>query len=175
MKNWKQTLAEETLAFLEGGELGREAYRAGQIAKAEELGRMAARTAPEQSPAKPVPVVAVVALSEPEKAGLVDKATAKPATNWRMKIQAEAYEHWIRLLASGCSPTVHSILDYMAKWCETNNVRTDSGIFPRTGHIKNTVLGGGHWMPPTISREQAKNHVAQVAQVAHSKTAQVAH
>ena len=59
MKNWKQTLAEETLAFLEGGELGRDAYRAGQIAKAEELGRMAARTAPEQSPATPAPMETV--------------------------------------------------------------------------------------------------------------------
>lgn len=91
------------------------------------------------------------------------KATPKPITNWRMLIQAEASEYWIRLLASGCSPTVHSILDDMAKWCVTKDVRTDTGIYPSAGHIKNTVLGGGHWPPPTISREQAKKHVAHVA------------
>lgn len=43
MTDWKHELGQEYLALLEGGELGREAYRAGQIAKAEELGRMDAR------------------------------------------------------------------------------------------------------------------------------------
>lgn len=106
-----------------------------------------------------------------DKAGPMDKATAEPATNWRMKIQTEAYEHWTRLLASGCSPSVHSILDYMAKWCEKNNVRTDTGIFPRAGHIKNTVLCARVWTPPTISREEAKKRVAQAEQVAQAKAA----
>ena len=120
-------------------------------------------TAPAQVPT--LAPVAVVALGEP------DKVTAKPATNWRMKIQAEAYEHWIRLLASGCSPTPNSILDDLVTWCATNNVRTDTGIYPGAGHIKNTVINGRLWTQPTMSREQAKKHVAQVAQVAHSKAA----
>jgi hypothetical protein len=126
-------------------------------------------TAPEQSPATPATVVP--ALVEPDKTGPADKATAKPATNWRMQIQAEAYEHWIRLLASGCSPTPNSILDYLVTWCATNNVRTDTGIYPGAGHIKNTVINGRLWPQPTMSREQAKKHVAQVEQVAHSKAA----
>jgi len=128
-------------------------------------------TAPAQNTATPAPVVAVVALVELGKAGSVDKATAKPATNWRMKIQAEAYKHWIELLASGCSPTPNSILDHLAAWCATNTVRTDTGIFPSAGYIKNTVINGRLWQQPTMSREQAKIHVAQVAQ---TKVAQVA-
>lgn len=117
------------------------------------------------APATPAPVVAA-------KAATVGKATDKTATNWRMKIQAEAYEHWIRLLASGCSPTPHSILDYLATWCATNNVRTDTGIYPRAGYIKNTAINGKLWTPPNISREQAKKQVAQVAQTNVAQVAQ---
>lgn len=53
MSDWKHELGQEYLALLEGGELGREKYRAGKIAKAEELARMAARAAPAQSPTAP--------------------------------------------------------------------------------------------------------------------------
>ena len=55
MADWKHELGQEYLALMEGGESGRDAYRAGQIAKAEELGRMAARAAPAQSAATPAP------------------------------------------------------------------------------------------------------------------------
>lgn len=43
MSNWKKNLAEETLAFLDGGELARKAYRAGKIAEAQELARARVR------------------------------------------------------------------------------------------------------------------------------------
>ena len=90
-----------------------------------------------------------------------------PIEDWRMKFQAEAWEYWIRLVASGCNPTVHSILDPMVIWGRENDVRSVSGIYPSSGHLRNTVLGGKHWKPPTHSVEQAKAHVAQLAQVAH--------
>ena len=90
---------------------------------------------------------------------------AKP--DGRMKIQAEAYEYWIRLKASGANPTVHSISEPMAKWCADNNVKTHTGVTPRGGTIRNTILGGSSgWQPPKHSRDQAKDHVAQLAQVA---------
>jgi hypothetical protein len=96
---------------------------------------------------------------------------AKP--DGRMKIQAEAFEHWIRLKASGANPTINSICDAMAKWCADNNVTTKTGVTPRAGTIRNTILGGTTgWSPPTLSRDQAKAHVEQLAQVA--QVAQVA-
>ena len=90
---------------------------------------------------------------------------AKP--DGRMRIQAEAYEYWIRLKALGANPTVHSICEPMAKWCADNNVKTHTGVTPRGGTIRNTILGGSSgWQPPKHSRDQAKDHVAQLAQVA---------
>jgi hypothetical protein len=56
MSDWKYELGQEYLALLEGGELGREAYRAEQIAKAEERGRIAARTVPVPESSKTRPV-----------------------------------------------------------------------------------------------------------------------
>ena len=97
--------------------------------------------------------------TEPAPAG------AKP--DGRMRIQAEAYELWIRLKASGANPTVHSICGSMAKWCADNNITTHTGVTPRAGTIRNTILGGrSDWQPPKHSRDQAKDHVAQLAQVA---------
>ena len=92
-------------------------------------------------------------------------ADAKP--DGRMQIQAEAYEHWIRLKASGANPSVHSMCEPMAKWCALNNIRTHTGVTPTAGTIRNTILGGSSgWQPPKHSRDQAKDHVAQLAQVA---------
>jgi len=90
----------------------------------------------------------------------------KVKPNWRMQIQAEAWEHWIRLRAMGCNPSVHSICEDLARWCITQDVRGDLGQNPRSGTIRNAVLGAGHWTPPQHSVEQAKEHVARVAQVA---------
>ena len=87
--------------------------------------------------------------------------------NGRMKIQAEAYELWLRLKASGANPTVNSISDSMARWCADNGVTTHTGVTPRAGTIRNTILGGSSgWRPPAHSRDQAKSHVAQLAQAA---------
>ena len=91
-----------------------------------------------------------------------------PATpDGRMKIQAEAYEHWIRLKASGANPSVHSICPDMAKWCANNHITTRTGTTPMAGTIRNTILGGSSgWEPPTHSRDQAIEHVARLEQVA---------
>ena len=105
---------------------------------------------------------------EPAKAGPVKKSSAKPATNWRMQIQAEAYEYWVRLRASGCNPTPYSICGDMAKWCIEKNIKGGKGQSPSAGTIMNTVLCAGHWTPPHHSVKQAKEHVAQIARTAQT-------
>jgi hypothetical protein len=107
-----------------------------------------------QNAATPVPVE--VAIAAP-----VVKSEQKPPTNWRHKIQAAAYEHWITLRAVGACPTRHSILESMARWCQVNNVKTDGGIYPRAGYIKNVVLNAS-WIEPYHSIEQAKAHIAKL-------------
>lgn len=114
--------------------------------------------------AKPAPVVAASDSPEPLPA----------VANWKMRIQAEATELFLRLLASGANPTPHSLVKPMAQWCRDNEIRTDGNINPSEGYIRTHVLGGGHWTAPTMTREQAKEHVAQAAQVAQTKVAQVA-
>lgn len=95
------------------------------------------------------------------------------APDWRMQIQAEAYERWLRLRASGCNPTVHSICDDIAKWCIEQNIKGGKGQNPRAGTIRNTVLGAGHWTPPHHSVAEAKKHVAQIARTAQTQVAQI--
>ena len=129
-----------------------------------------AQQADSQSP------VAPLAASEPQAVPVVAVGASddKPPTNWRHLVQAEAYEHWLRLRASGCNPTVHSICEDMAKWCVKHNIKGDKGQNPRAGTIRNAVLSAGHWTPPTHSVEQAKKYVAQIAQTAQTKVAQTA-
>ena len=98
---------------------------------------------------------------------------ASPATvnvakaDGRMKIQAEAFEYWIRLKAAGANPTIHSICDTLARWCADSGVTTHTGTTPRAGTIRNSILGGSSgWVPPTHSRDEAQEHVARLAQVA---------
>ncbi len=113
------------------------------------------------STAAPLPVVAAS-----------DGPAPLPAVaNWKMRVQAEAAELFLRLLASGANPTQHSLIGPMAQWCRDNEVKTDTGINPSEGYLRTHVLGGGYWTAPTMTREQAKKHVAQVAQ---TKVAQVA-
>lgn len=88
--------------------------------------------------AAPVPVV--VASDGP--------APLPAVPNWKMLIQAEAAAYCLRLRQSGASPTKHSILDQMAKWCRDNNVKTDTKIFPSANYLRTHVLGGKHWDVP---------------------------
>ena len=92
----------------------------------------------------------------------------------RLRIQQEATEEWIRWLARGGNPTVHSVSYVLATWCAKNDVKTVGKVNPRAGTIRNTILGAGHWTPPDLSREKAKAHVARLAQVAQVQDAQVA-
>lgn len=123
------------------------------------------------------PALAVVPSATPAFAAdivepVMDGSATLPAVpNWKMLIQAEAAELFLRLLASGANPTPHSLVKPMAKWCRDNEIKTDGNINPSEGYIRTHVLGGFHWTPPTMNREQAKKHVAQVAQ---TKVAQVA-
>lgn len=81
------------------------------------------------------------------------KPQAEPAgaelAHWKMRVQSAAAEHWKTLRASGANPTVNSIVDWMARWCKENDVRTDGGVNPSSGYLRTHVLGGGHWTPPT--------------------------
>jgi len=136
-------------------------YRDGRLKElSDELARLQ-QPAQDQTAATPAPVV--VASNGP--------ALLPAVPNWKMRVQAEATELFLRLLASGANPTPHSILDSMAQWCRDNEIKTATNINPSANYLRTHVLGGKHWPPPTMSREQAKKHVAQVAQ---TKVAQVA-
>lgn len=108
---------------------------------------------------------------QPESANTPEIAkSAKP--DGRLLIQAEAYALWLRLKASGANPSVNSICEPMAKWCADTGTTTHTGVTPRAGTIRNTILGGSSgWEPPKHTREQAKKELAQLAQVAQSKSA----
>lgn len=111
----------------------------------------------------------------PSQVAAVGTSAVAAKPDGRMRIQAEAFEHWIRLKASGANPTINSICDGMAKWCADNDVTTHTGVTPRSGTIRNTILGGSSgWTPPTHSRDQAKAHVEQLAQVAQQAVKVVA-
>lgn len=101
----------------------------------------------------------------------VSEPVPKVHDNPRLRIQAEACAEWTRWLARGAQPTVHSIAPVLARWCLDNEVRTKGGVNPAAGTIRNTIIGAGHWIPPNMTREQAK---AQVEQVAQGSVAQVA-
>lgn len=92
----------------------------------------------------------------------------------RLRIQQEAAEEWIRWLANNGNPTVHAICEPLAKWCSDNGVKTPGGVSPKAGTLRNSILGAGHWTPPAMTREEAKTHVARLAQVAQGQPAQVA-
>jgi hypothetical protein len=98
----------------------------------------------------------------------------KPLINWRHRVQEEAWEHWLQLRASGGNPTVHSICDFIAKWCTDQDIKGGKGQNPRAGTLRNTVLGAGHWTPPPHSVEEAKKHIAQIEQTSQTKVAQTA-
>lgn len=124
------------------------------------------------------PIAAPKATSKPsaatvEPAPMVDVPTkTAPLSNWKYKVQAEAWEHWLRLRAYGCNPSVHSICEDMARWCTKENIKGGKGQNPRAGTIRNTVLGAGHWTPPSHSVAEATKYLAQIAQTAQTEVAQ---
>ena len=106
------------------------------------------KPAPEQP--EVVPVVEVPAQTADTKAKAAPKVKKPPinTNNWKMKIQSEAASRFKRLQKSGASPTVHSIVGDIAKWCRDNDVKTDGGIYPSANYLRTHVLGGKHWAPP---------------------------
>lgn len=101
-------------------------------------------------------------------------AKTEPLVNWRHRIQAEAWEHWLRLRASGCNPSVYSICDDMAKWCIKNDIKGGKNKNPSSGTIRNVVLDAGHWTPPPHSVEAAKKYIEEIAQTAQTAQTEVA-
>jgi hypothetical protein len=105
----------------------------------------------------PAELETLVAKMEPASAGVsvtvtapvVVTGTPTPAVpNWKMRIQTEATELYLRLQRSGANPTRHSIIKPMATWCHDNKVKTDGDIFPSEGYLRTHVLGGKHWDIP---------------------------
>lgn len=88
-------------------------------------------------------------------------------SNWKMKIQAEATALFLRLYESGANPTVSSTKDDLAKWCQKNNVRTDTGIFPNAQYLRSHVLSGKHWKKPDrpLKRKEQTEQTEQTEQV----------
>lgn len=132
-------------------------------------------TAKTASPLEQVPTVEPYSVEKMPPVPRVGPASNGPVPakpNWRHLIQAEAREHWLRLRASGCNPSVYSICGDMAKWCADNKIKGDKGQDPKAGTIRNTVLGGGNWTPPHHSVAEAKNYIAQIAQTKAAQTAQ---
>jgi hypothetical protein len=83
----------------------------------------------------------------PDPAAVVKASEIEPS-QWKMKIQIEAAARMVRLRAANANPTVHSIINDMARWCKDNEVKTDGGIFPSASYIRTHVLGGKNWTPP---------------------------
>lgn len=84
----------------------------------------------------------------PEVTGSASDCVGAPPHGWKMRVQAAAAEHWKRLRASGANPTVHSIVDWVAKWCKENDVLTDGAINPSANYLRTHVLSSKHWTPP---------------------------
>lgn len=98
--------------------------------------------------AKPGEVTALFSKKQSSIAAKASDGTSLvPAmTHWKMQVQVEAARRLESLRNSGANPTVHSILDDMAKWCIQNGVKTDSGIFPSANYLRTHVLSGKHWI-----------------------------
>lgn len=98
--------------------------------------------------AKPGEVTALFSKKQSSIAAKASDGTSLvPATtHWKMQVQVEAARRLKSLRNSGANPTVHSILDDMAKWCIQNGVKTDSGIFPSANYLRTHVLSGKHWI-----------------------------
>ena len=87
------------------------------------------------------------------------------SADWIGRIQSEATELFIRERAKGRSPTKNSMLPNLRQWCIASGVlMPGTKSCPSEGSIKNRVLNGSLWTSPNVSVQQAKAHVAQVAQ-----------
>lgn len=88
-------------------------------------------------------------LLEPAAPAQKVEVPATPTTsNWKLLIQAEATRYWNELVKMGCSPTRNNILQDITKWCRTNNVMTDGGIYPASTYIEKHVLKRAVWKSP---------------------------
>lgn len=117
----------------------------------------------ESKPLTTVPIVDSVQKQEPVKAAT--KASIPTETNWRHIVQQEAWRYWLTLRAMGANPSVHSIEDRMANWCNERNLVGSKGFVVKGKTLRNTVLGGEHWTHPNHSPEQARKALEKLPEL----------
>ena len=94
--------------------------------------------------------------------GVSDTPAPAPVADWRNAVRAEAWEKWVKIRAENGTPTLENVSTYLARWCDENEVKTDTGKVPRASYLKIHVIDGKHWGPPrNMSRETAKKHLEQ--------------
>ena len=137
------TFADETIDVVAIEKLERMHFPAGALVRALMFGELPklAHLKEIQGDTTSAHLVLVAALEAPS-------GKKRASTNWKMQIQIEATARTLRLRQSGASPTRHSILGDMVKWCRDNNVKTDGKILPSAGYLRTHVLGGKHWDVP---------------------------
>ncbi len=70
-----------------------------------------------------------------------------PAANWKLQVQSEAARRWVELKNSGASPTKLNIRDDLVKWCNENNIKTNTGISVSAENLYKFALRP--WKPPS--------------------------
>ena len=68
--------------------------------------------------------------------------------SWKVLVQIEATALCTRLYRSGANPSRSDLAKNLELWCSKNNIKTETGIFPSKGYIRNHVLGSKEWRFP---------------------------
>ena len=73
---------------------------------------------------------------------------ADEVLNWKARAQAQACIIWRQWRRRGGNPTPHGIRGELRRWCEVNDVRTQTRVIPTEGTLRIHVLAAKHWTPP---------------------------
>jgi hypothetical protein len=87
-------------------------------------------------------------VSSEQPSGKDQPTGVEKSEHWKMIIQSEAANLWKRLVTQGCSPSISSIVDDMAKWCREKKVLTGGDFYPSREYLRRHVLSKKHWTPP---------------------------
>lgn len=73
---------------------------------------------------------------------------ADKALNWKARAQAQACIIWRQWRRRGGNPTPYGIRGELRRWCEANDVRTETRVIPTEDTLRVHVLAAKHWTPP---------------------------